>query len=238
MLKNFKKVVRKSDPYTIQSTMTPDLAAQAANEAKQKAVAYAKAVAVNPVEALIQPNAVAKPMDEKTKTWLDSILNPDDSLGVKFFGVNGWNKIKGAVAGYVDSLLNKPRILKKRQSVYNDFYSKLLRPNVSYGAELLGGGWFDNLSDFIGSKTFNAASGIAHNVFNLFEDNPYAGTFIKGGRKITNVATDVLNAMGFGSKVNDTVKTAAVGGGTLLLIGGGIAIWYFGFHKKKKRGRR
>lgn len=173
------------------------------------------------------------------KNYLDNLFNPDDSLGVKFFGVNGWNAVKGAVSGYVDAALKNPLVVKQRKqpSKYNEVFTKLLRPNVAAGAELLGASWFDEASDFLSSRTFNVASDIGHNVANIASYIPYVGEFVKGGRKATNLAADTLNALGFGTKA-ETVKTAAVGGGALLLIGGGVAIWYFGFHKNKKRGRR
>lgn len=174
------------------------------------------------------------------KNYMDTLFNPDDVTGVKMFGVDGWNRLKGSLAGYISAAIDNPAAIMQRPARvtgYNGLFTSLFRPDYKAGAELLGASWVDNVSNFLSSKAFNAASGIAHNVFNLFEDNAYAGSFIKGGRKVTNVAADVLNAMGFGSKINDTVKTAAIGGGTLLLIGGGVAIWYFGFHKKK-RGRR
>lgn len=172
------------------------------------------------------------------KNYLENLFNPDDSLGVKFFGLNGWNAVKGAVSGYVDAALNNPVLNRprKHQSAYNEFYSKLLRPDVEAGAELLGASWFDNASDFLSSKTFSVASDIGHNVANIASYIPYVGDYVKGGRKITNLAADTLNALGFGTKP-ETIKTAAVGGGALLLIGSGVAIWYFGFYKKKKRRR-
>ena len=173
--------------------------------------------------------------------YLDAHFNPDDEMGLKMFGVEGWNALKGAVSGFVDSRLNNPGAAypyARHDRRASALYASLLRPNVAAGAELLGASWFDDATDFLSSKTFSIGSDIAHNVANIASYVPYVGDYVKGGRKVTNLAADVLNAMGFGTKAEDTVKAAAIGGGTLLLIGGGVAIWYFGFHKKKKRGRK
>lgn len=174
------------------------------------------------------------------KNYMDSLFNPDDVTGVKMFGVDGWNRLKGSLAGYISAAIDNPAAIMQRPARvtgYNGLFTSLFRPDYKAGAELLGASWVDNVSNFLSSKTFSVASDIGHNVANIASYVPVVGEYVKGGRKVTNMATDVLNALGFGTKVDNTVKTAAIGGGALLLIGGGVAIWYFGFHKKK-RGRR
>lgn len=173
-------------------------------------------------------------------TYLEKLYNPDDVLGVKMFGVDGWNRVKGAAAGFTDSMLSNPgsRRVVAVDPRYSEMWAKLLRPDVRAGAELLGESWFDSATNFLSSNVGRGISSIGHGVANILSDVPYVGTFVQGGRKVTNFAADALNALGFGTGSGDTSTTqkAAIGGGVLLLVGGGVAVYLL--TRKKKRGRR
>lgn len=173
-------------------------------------------------------------------TYLDKLYNPDDVLGVKMFGLQGWNRLKGAAAGYTEGMLKNPAAARTSRPVdprYNVLLAKVLRPNIQAGAELLGASWFDSASNFLSSNIGQGISSIGHGVANILSEVPYVGTFVQGSRKATNFAADALNALGFGTGgKKETVKKAAIGGGVLLLVGGGVAVYLL--TRKKKRGRR
>lgn len=191
------------------------------------------------------------------KTYIDTLYNCDDNLGLQLMGPVAWNGIKGRVCGVTSSMLEHPEksaarpISTDRRA--DDLFLKLFRPNLQQGAELLGGGWCervtdatlgdsisemsDNVLSFVNSEKFGVASDIFHNAANIFQHVPGYGAVVPAARKVTNTAADVLTSLGFGTKAED-VKTAAKWGGAAVLIGGGVAIWYFGFYKKKRRGRR
>lgn len=176
-----------------------------------------------------------------TKNYLDKLYNPDDVLGVKMFGLQGWNRLKGAAAGYTEGMLNNPAAARPSRPVdprYNVLLAKVLRPDIQAGAELLGSSWFDQASNFLSSNIGQGISSIGHGVANILSNVPYVGGFVQAGRRATNFAADALNALGFGTGKNqeETVKKAAISGGVLLLVGGGVAVYLL--TRKKKRGRR
>lgn len=184
--------------------------------------------------------------------YVNNLFNCDDDLGVKMFGASSWNRLKARAAASTDSMLEHPGAarLVKTDRRHDELFAKLFRPDVKAGSDLLGAGWcercadttlgdvFDSAKNFLSSNVGEGISSIGHGVANILSETPYVGKFVQGGRKVTNFAADVLNALGFGSGKNNVVQKAAIGGGTLLLIGAGLGVWYFGFHKKKKRGRR
>lgn len=175
-----------------------------------------------------------------TKNYLDKLYNPDDILGVKMFGLQGWNRLKGAAAGYTEGMLKNPAAARPSRPVdprYNVLLAKVLRPDIQAGAELLGESWFDSASNFLSSNIGQGVSSIGHGVANILSNVPYVGGFVKAGRQATNFAADALNALGFGTgKTQESVKKAAISGGVVLLVGGGVAVYLL--TRKKKRGRR
>lgn len=183
--------------------------------------------------------------------YLDSLYNCNDDLGVKMFGVRGWNRLKGSVAGVTDSMMNNPRAANRPISTdrrFDELFVSLFRPDVRAGAELLGGGWvervedcalgdiWDSASNVLNSNKVQTAADIFHNAANIVSYIPGYGKYVEGGRKGANFVANALNSFGFGT-TGEQVQTAAKWGGVALLVGGGLAVWYFGFHKKKK-GRR
>lgn len=181
--------------------------------------------------------------------YLNSLYNTDDELGVKMFGASAWNRLKARAAAATDSMLEHPKSVRaiNQDRRYDELFAKLFRPDVNAGRELLGGDWcervtdvtlgdvFDSAQNFLSSKAVQTGADIFHNAANIFSYVPGYGKYVEAGRKGTNFVADALRMFGFGTNADETAKTVAIGGGTLLLIGGGLAIWYFGFHKKKKR---
>lgn len=188
-----------------------------------------------------------------SKNVLDSIYNVDDKLGVQMYGPRRWNALKGRVCGTTAAMLEHPEQSAARpinvNRPYDELFIKLFRPDVKTGAELLGGGWvervedstlgadiWDKASDLVSSNKVQAAADIFHNAANIVSYIPGYGKYVDAGRKGTNFIANTLNAFGFGT-TGEQVQQAAKWGGLALLLGGGVAIWYFGFHKKKK-GRK
>lgn len=183
---------------------------------------------------------------------LDAIYNTDEKLGVQVFGPAGWNRLKGRVCGTTAAMVEHPERSAKRpisiDRSKDELFIKLFRPDVRAGAELLGGGWCERVTDstmgdifedaqkFLSSQKVETASNIFHNAANIVSYIPGYGKYVEGGRKTANFAADVLNRFGFGT-TGEQVTKAAKWGGVFLLGGAGVAIWYFGFHKKKK-GRK
>lgn len=192
---------------------------------------------------------------------LDNLYNADDRLGVQMYGPRTWNALKARVCGTTAAMLEHPEQSAARPICANrshdELFVKLFRPDVKAGAELLGGGWVErvedstlgfsvsdisNLSDKImevaQSDKVQIGADIFHNVANIAKYIPGYGAIVPAARKVTNTAADLLTTFGFGTK-SDDVKSAAKTGGTILLLGGaGFAVWYFGFYRKKRRGRR
>lgn len=184
--------------------------------------------------------------------YINNLYNTDDDLGVKMFGASTWNRLKARAAAATDSMLEHPaapRIINNDRR-HDELFTKLFRPDIKSGNELLGGGWservadctmgdvFDSAKNLLSSNAVKTGADIFHNAANIFSYVPGYGKYVEAGRKGTNFLADALRMFGFGTDADQTVKKAAIGGGTLLLIGGGVAIWYFGFHKNKKKGRK
>lgn len=177
--------------------------------------------------------------------YLNAIYNVDDELGVKMYGAPRWNALKGRVCAITDSLLEHPDAIARRPirngGRYHEIFTKLFRPDTKAAAELLG----NSATDWIEDNVFNnplakvVKSG-THAASNVLAEIPFFSGWIKAGRSTNDFMSDVWDIIS-GKQVEEakaTAKKAAIGGGTLLLIGAGLGVWYFGFHKKKKRGRR
>lgn len=195
-----------------------------------------------------------------SKTYLDNLYDCDDDLGVQLLGPQAWNGLKGRVCGVTQSMLEHPSQSAARPVSIdrrNDIlFAKLFRPNVKAGAEMLGGGWCervadstlgwslsdvsDNILNIVNSDKFGVAADIFHNAANIFQHVPGYGAIVPAARKITDTAADVLTSLGFGTKSKDVQAKVIDYGKWVLLGGGGLAIWYFGFYrpKQRRRGRR
>lgn len=184
---------------------------------------------------------------------MDNLYNVDDKLGVQLYGPRRWNALKGRVCGTTAAMLEHPERSAARpiniNRPYDELFTKLFRPDVRAGAELLGGGWVERVEDstlgdvsetllnIVNSDKFKVGSDIFHNAANIFQYVPGYGQVVPAARKVTNTAADILTSLGFGTSGEKVASAAKTGGLLLLLGGGGFAVWYFGF-RKKRRGRK
>lgn len=172
----------------------------------------------------------------------DTLFDCDDTAGLRVFGPRLWNAMKGRVAGLTDAAAADRSVIQPRGTAgkYRGAFDAFFRPNRQAAAEMLG----DSFTDWVEEKVLdnpltNVVKSGTHAVSNVLAQIPVTSGWVKAGRSTNDFMADVWNLIsGKAEKeAKATAAKAAIGGGTLLLIGGGVAIWYFGFHKKR-RGKR
>lgn len=171
------------------------------------------------------------------------IFDTDDVTGAAVFGPRLWNALKGRVAGLTDAAVNDRSVIKPRGTAgrYRGAFDAFFRPNRAAAAELLGASFTDWVEENVFDNPLtNVIKSGTHAVSNVLAEIPVTSGWIKAGRSTNDFMQDVWDLISgkAEAEAKQTAKKAAIGTGTVLLIGGGVAVWYFGFYRKKRRGRR
>lgn len=171
------------------------------------------------------------------------IFDTDDATGAAVFGPRLWNALKGRVAGLTDAAAANPAVIQPKGTAgrYRGAFDAFFKPNRAAAAELLGASFTDWVEENVfDNPVANLVKSGTHAASNVLAEIPVTSGWVKAGRSTNDFMADVWNFISGKAQeeATATVKKAAIGTGTVLLIGGGVAVWYFGFYKKKKRGRK
>lgn len=171
------------------------------------------------------------------------IFDTDDATGAAVFGPRLWNALKGRVAGLTDAAAANPAVIQPRGTAgrYRGAFDAFFRPNRAAAAELLGASFTDWVEENVFDNPLaNVIKSGTHAASNVLAEIPVTSGWVKAGRSTNDFMKDVWDLISgkAEAEAKQTAKKAAIGTGTVLLIGGGVAVWYFGFYRKKRRGRR
>lgn len=175
----------------------------------------------------------------KNERLLNKLYNPNDRLGVQFFGVDEWNKQKAKVCDITNEVIEGKVIPAYRNGAdYSQLFNVLFVPDRRAFGELLGA---TAPIDYIPGEWVRSTSKVASGITDIADNIPILSPFVKGGRSINQGLAEFLEKFGLKSyKESDEPLTvtqkAGLGLGGLLLIGGAAyGIYYL---SKKKKGRR
>lgn len=176
----------------------------------------------------------------RNKNLLDSLYTPNDRLGVKMFGVNDWNNLKNNVCSLTNKIIDGCLVPSGSVACYEygPLFDALFVPNKKVMREMLGA---SAPVDFLPSVLRDPLSKIGGGVTNALNQIPFFTPWISAGRQVNAGVSDALQWFGLSSKKADevapTVTKSGIGIGGLLLIGGGVYLFYK-LSQKKKRGRK
>lgn len=175
----------------------------------------------------------------KNERLLNKLYNPNDRLGVQFFGVDEWNRQKEKVCEITNDVIEGKLIPACRTGAdYSQLFNVLFVPDRRAFGELLGA---TAPLDYIPGSWTRSFSKVSSGVTDILDNVPVLSPFVKGGRSINQGLADFLEKLGLKSyKESDEPLTvtqkAGLGLGGLLLIGGAAYGIYY-LSKKKKRRR-
>ena len=177
----------------------------------------------------------------KNERLLNKLYNPNDRLGVQFFGVDEWNRQKANVCDITNDVIEGKAIPAYRTGAdYSQLFNVLFVPDRRAFGELLGA---TAPLDYIPGSWTRSFSKVASGATDILDNVPVLSPFIKGGRSINQGLADFLEKLGLKSyKDSDepepltVTQKAGLGLGGLLLIGGAAYGLYY--LSKKKKGRR
>lgn len=175
----------------------------------------------------------------KNERLLNKLYNPNDRLGVQFFGVDEWNRQKANVCDITNDVIEGKMIPAYRTGAdYSQLFNVLFVPDRRAFGELLGA---TAPIDYIPGEWVRSTSKVASGITDIADNIPILSPFVKGGRSINQGLAEFLEKFGLKSYKESeepltVTQKAGLGLGGLLLIGGAAYGLYY--LSKKKKGRR